>query len=66
MFATWLSTPAIGVGGDSVLVPSTAVENVDRPLKKIYVKLTRAEAAASPLEDTADIPVIETLGPTIL
>jgi hypothetical protein len=45
---------------------STAVENVDPPQKKIYVKLTRAEAAASPLEDTAEIPVIETLGPTIL
>ena len=54
------------IGGDSVLVPSTAVERVDPPHKKIYVKLTRAEVAACPLEDTADIPVIETLGPTIL
>jgi HTH-like domain len=29
-------------------------------------KLTRAEVAACPLEDTVDIPIIETLGPTIL
>jgi len=55
------------IGGDSVLVPSAAIERVvDPPNKKIYVKLTRAEVAACPLEDTADIPVIETLGPTIL
>jgi hypothetical protein len=54
------------IGGDSVLVPSTAVERVDPPHKKIYLKLTRAEVAACPLEDTVDIPVIETLGPTIL
>lgn len=46
--------------------PSAAVERVDPPQKKIYVKLTRAEVAACPLEDTAEIPVIETLGPTIL
>jgi len=52
--------------GDSVLVPSTAVEKVDPPNKKIYVRLTRAEIAACALEDTAEIPVIETLGPTIL
>jgi len=54
------------IGGDSVLVPSVAVDRVDPPDRKIYVKLTRVEVAACPLEDTADIPVIETLGPTIL
>jgi PRC-barrel domain len=54
------------IGGDSVLVPSTAVEKVDPRQKKIYVKLTRAEVAACPLEDTVDIPIMETLGPTIL
>jgi len=53
-------------GGESVLVPSTAVEKVDPPHKKIYVKLTRAEVVACALADTAEIPVIETLGPTIL
>jgi hypothetical protein len=54
------------IGGDSVLAPSMAVERVDPQHKKIYVKLTRAEVAACPLENTADIPAIETLGPTIL
>jgi hypothetical protein len=53
-------------GGDSVLVRATAVDKVDPPHKKIFVKLTRAEVAACPLVDTAEIPVIETLGPTIM
>ena len=53
-------------GGDSVMVPATAVQKVDPPNKKIFVTLTRAEVAACPLVDTADIPVIETLGPTIM
>jgi len=52
--------------GDSVLVAPTAVEKVDPTHKKIYVRLTRAEIAACALEETAEIPVIETLGPTIL
>jgi hypothetical protein len=34
------------IGGDSVLVPSTAIDRVDPPHKKIYVKLTRVETAA--------------------
>jgi hypothetical protein len=53
-------------GGESVLVPSTAVDKVESPNKKIFLKLTRAEVAACASVDTAAIPVIETLGPTIL
>ena len=53
-------------GGKSVLVPASAVDWVDSPHKKIYLKCTRAEVAASADVETADIPVIETLGPTIL
>jgi hypothetical protein len=53
-------------GGKSVLVPSTAVDKVESPNKKIFVKLTRAEVVACAAADTADIALIETLGPSIL
>ena len=53
-------------GGDSVLLPPSAIERVDSPHKKIYVNLSREEVAACPNEETVDIAVIETLGPTIL
>jgi hypothetical protein len=52
--------------GGSVLVPPSAIERVDSPHKKIFLKLTRAEVKACPDVETAEIPVIETLGPTIL
>ena len=54
------------IGGKSVLIPSTAVESVKSPDKKIFLKITRAEVESSPPLDTADIALIETLGPTIL
>lgn len=54
------------LGGKSVLIPSSAVEKVNSPDKKIVLKLTRAEVEQSPSVDTADIAVIETLGPTIM
>jgi hypothetical protein len=54
------------IGGKSVLIPSTAVEKINSPDKKILLKLTRAEIQSSPDVDTADIEIIETLGPTIL
>ena len=50
------------IGGKNVIVPSTAVEEVDSPNKKILLRLTRAEVQGSPLVDTADIELIETLG----
>ena len=50
------------IGGKNVIVPSTAVEQVDSPNKKILLRLTRAEVQGSPLVDTADIELIETLG----
>ena len=54
------------IGGKSVIIPSTAVENVNSPDKKILLRLTRAQVQNSPLVDTADIALIETLGFTIL
>ena len=54
------------IGGKSVIIPSTAVENVNSPDKKISLRLTRAQVQNSPLVDTADIALIETLGFTIL
>ena len=53
-------------GGKSVLIPASAVEKVDSPDKKIFVKMTRAEVANSPESETAQLPIIETMGPTIM
>jgi hypothetical protein len=53
-------------GGKAVIIPSSAVDKVDSPKKKIFLKLTSAEVQNSASVDTADIPVIETLGFTIL
>ena len=53
-------------GGKSVLVPSSAIESVNSPDKKILVKMTRDEIKNCPDVDTADIKLIETLGPTIM
>ena len=50
-------------GGYSVLVPFTAVEKVNSPEKKIFLKLTRAEVENSPNEATTDIAAIEAMGP---
>ena len=49
-------------GGKTVIIPSSAVEKVNSPDKKILLRLTRAEVEGSPLVDTADIELIETLG----
>ena len=54
------------LGGKSVIVPSTAIQEVNSPDKKILLKLTRAEVEACPDVETADIKLIETLGPTIM
>jgi len=54
------------LGGKSVLIPSSAVENVNSPDKKIMIRLTRAEIEGSPSVDTADIALIETLGTPFL
>ena len=53
-------------GGKSVLISSDAIEKVNSPDKKILLKLTRAEVESSPSVETAEIAVIETLGPTFL
>jgi hypothetical protein len=50
------------IGGKAVIVPSSAVEKVDSPNKKIHLRLTREEVQGSPLVETADIELIETLG----
>jgi hypothetical protein len=54
------------LGGKSVIIPSTAIQEVNSPDKKILLKLTRAEVKACPDVETADITLIETLGPTIM
>jgi hypothetical protein len=54
------------IGGKYVLVPSSAVEKVNSPDKKILLRLTRAEIERSPSVDTADIALIETLGTPFL
>jgi len=53
-------------GGKAVIIPSNAVDRVDSPSRKIFLKLTRAEVESSASVDTADIELIETLGFTIL
>ena len=50
------------IGGKNVIVPTSAVEKVNSPDKKLMLRLTRAEVQGSPLVDTADIELIETLG----
>jgi hypothetical protein len=52
--------------GKSVLIPSSAIEKVNSPDKKILIRLTRAEIESSPSVDTADIALIETLGTPFL
>jgi hypothetical protein len=53
-------------GGESVLVPGSAIETIDSPNKKIRVRLSRDEIRHSPSVDTADIELIETLPPVII
>jgi PRC-barrel domain len=54
------------IGGKSMLIPASAVERVDSPDKKIYVKMTSEEVKNGRSIDTADIELIETLPPVIL
>jgi hypothetical protein len=54
------------LGGKSVLIPSSVIEKVNSPDKKILIRLTRAEIESSPSVDTADIALIETLGTPFL
>ena len=53
-------------GGKSVLISFADVDKIDSPQKRMFVKLTREEVANGKSIDTADIKLIETLGPTIL
>jgi len=50
------------IGGKNVIIPSSAIEKVNSPDKKLFLNITRAEVQGSPLVDTADIELIETLG----
>ena len=54
------------LGGKSVLIPSSAIEKVNSPDKKIVIRLTRSEIESSPSVDTANIALIETLGTPFL
>jgi hypothetical protein len=49
------------IGGRSVLIASDAIERIDSPEKKIFVRLTRAQIRNGPSVDTADIDPAETL-----
>jgi hypothetical protein len=53
-------------GGAAVLIPASAVDRVDSPKKRVFLKLTSQEVRDSPPADSADVAVIETLGPTIM
>jgi len=53
-------------GGKSVIVPSSAVDRVDSPNKKIFLNLKRVDIQNSASVDTADIELIEKLGFIIL
>jgi hypothetical protein len=53
-------------GGKAVIISSSAVEKVDSPNKKIFLKLKRAEIENSATVDTADIEPIENLGLILL
>ncbi len=49
------------IGGKSVLVSAPAIEKIDSPAKKIYLRLTRDQVKNSPSVETANIELIETL-----
>ena len=54
------------IGGKSVLIPPTAIVKIDSPHKQIRIRLTRDEVEHSPLVETADIELIETLPPPLI
>ncbi|MEO8255997.1 MAG: PRC-barrel domain-containing protein [Acidobacteriota bacterium] len=53
-------------GGESVLIPTAALQKIDSPNKQIQVTLSRDDIKGSPGVDTADIELIETLPPPII
>jgi hypothetical protein len=54
------------IGGKSVLIAPSAIENIDVESQEIRVKLTRSQIERSPSVDTADIELIETLPPVLI
>ena len=54
------------IGGKSMLIPTTAIERVDSPEKKIHVTMTVEEIRNGRSLDSADIELIETLPPVIM
>jgi hypothetical protein len=49
------------IGGKSVIISPSEIQNVDAEGKEIRVKLTRDQISRSPSVDTADIELIETM-----
>ena len=49
------------IGGKSVLISTTALENVNSPEKEIRVNLTRDQIEHGPAVDSANIELIETM-----
>ncbi len=53
-------------GGKAVLLSSAVIVKIDSPKKKINVNLSSDEVKNSPLVDSANIELIETLPPAII
>ena len=54
------------LGGRSVLISTTKLDNVNSPKKLIRVALSREEIRRSPSVDVANIDLIETLPPVLI
>ncbi len=54
------------IGGRALLLPPTAVAEIDSPNKQIRVLMTRDQVARSPSVETAEIELIETMPPPII
>ena len=49
------------IGGRHVLISTAAVDRIDVPSRKLYVRMTRDAVTKSPSVEAADVPVAETL-----
>jgi hypothetical protein len=49
------------IGGKSVLISAAAIDRVDSPARKVYVKLAREAIEHGPSVETADIDPAETV-----
>ena len=54
------------IGGKSVLISPSKLEQVNSPDKQIRVRMSRGEIERSPSVDSASIELIETLPPVLI